>query len=80
MKEWAENLLNRPVGVNDDYGNLIVSLGIALQQQPEEFSSPLDPGPNEDSANAPEQKNTASQGVSNSSMLVMMRPPARHSR
>jgi hypothetical protein len=71
MKEWAENLLNRPVGVNDDYGNLIVSLGIALQQQPQEFFSPLDPKLNEDSTNASKRKSTASQSVSNPSMLVM---------
>ena len=74
MKEWAENLLNQPVGVNDDYGNLIVSLGIALQQQPQRFFSPLDPESNEDSTNASERKNIASQGVSNPGIIVMQLP------
>jgi hypothetical protein len=36
MKEWAEDLVNNPIGVNDDYGNLIVSLGLALKQPPQQ--------------------------------------------
>ena len=37
MKEWAEDLVNNPIGVSDDYGNLIVSLGLALKQPPQEM-------------------------------------------
>jgi hypothetical protein len=36
MKEWADGLVNQRIGVDDDYGNLILSVGLALQQKPEE--------------------------------------------
>ena len=37
LKEWADGLVNQPIGVDDDYGNLILSVGLALQQKPEEI-------------------------------------------
>ena len=37
MKEWADGLVNQQIGVDDDYGNLILSVGLALQQKPEEI-------------------------------------------
>ena len=37
MKEWADGLVNQRIGVDDDYGNLILSVGLALQQKPEEI-------------------------------------------
>ena len=77
MKEWAENLLNQPVGVNDDYGNLVVSLGIALRQQSQDPFSPLDDKPNEDLSNAIERKNTTSQGDSKPGMLPPQLPAFR---
>ena len=44
MKNWADDLVNNPIGVNDDYGNLIVSLGLALEQPPQETHDSQQPG------------------------------------
>ena len=43
MKEWADNLVNQPIDVNDDYGNLIMSVGLAVHQKRDETSSLRDP-------------------------------------
>ena len=34
---WAESLLNHRVGMFDDYGNLVLSIGFAQQQKPQEM-------------------------------------------
>lgn len=73
MKEWAENLVNQPVGVNDDYGNLIVSLGIALQQQqPQEIQCPaaVEQGTTNTSSNAVEQQCVGDSGHKPSTTLA----------
>lgn len=57
MKEWAEDLVNNPIGVNDDYGNLIVSLGLGLKQAPKETHDSQQPGQDKPVSDAPEQSN-----------------------
>lgn len=70
MKEWAENLINQPVGVNDDYGNLIVSLGIALQQQPQETQDPAVIEPCDPPSNAVEQQRVGDSGHKPSMIII----------
>lgn len=71
MREWAENLMNQPVGVHDDYGNLVVSLGIALQQQ-QQTQEPIHSLSTElnTAANEKDQEKTASQNAPKPGMLV----------
>lgn len=40
LSEWANGLINQPIGVDDDYGNLILSVGLAHQQKLEATQGP----------------------------------------
>lgn len=45
--QWAENILSKPVGLGDDYGNLLISLGatkldIEPSRSPEQQDPPLE--------------------------------------
>lgn len=43
--KWANALVNKPISLSEDYGNLILSTGLAFQQKPQErqgLESPLE--------------------------------------
>lgn len=36
LKQWADALVDRPISLSDDWGNLLLSTGVAFQQKPQE--------------------------------------------
>lgn len=36
LKQWADALIDKPINLADDWGNLLLSTGVAFQQKPQE--------------------------------------------